>query len=315
MPLSRSFIKLVCSEVGNRPVRRDRSLADQIQRNGSGAPKALGLQRALTHQGETRRRFFLEGSAGAVDPGDHGYAIEPLPDPHGGLDLLADAQIFPALDHHRGDLLGKRRRVERGKIMFLSRFQLLGGDVGFEGGREIRRLTEGQFPGRDMAGGLHGQDQFSRRHPAPGVEFYVIRLQHEVEFLEGPFRIDVHVQLRGRFLGRAHELEPQQRTVLDVISLGFGRDGLAGVADLLAAVENSPPLLNALGYGARAVEGDRRRRGPELALDQQNIHQAPEKHDAQANGALNKHAVNHYAKCKERPIQRKNWTALHRLLG
>ena len=59
-----------------------------------------GLQRALTHQGETSRRFFLEGSAGAVDPGDHGYAVESLPDPHGGLDLLADAQIFSALDHH-----------------------------------------------------------------------------------------------------------------------------------------------------------------------------------------------------------------------
>ena len=43
-----------------------------------------------------------------------------------------------------------------------------------------------------------------------------------------------------------------------------------------------------------------------LALEKQNIHQAPEKHDGDANGALNKHAVNHYAKCKERPIQRKN---------
>jgi hypothetical protein len=85
----------------------------------------------------------------------------------------------------------------------------------------------------------------------------------------------------------------------------LGCDGLAGVTDFLTVVEDAPRLLYSFG-GFDAAECDGWRRSQKLALEKQNIHQAPEKHDGQANGALNKHAVNHYAKCKERPIQRQN---------
>src|SRR4249920_3008607 len=138
------------------------------------------------------------------------------------------------------------------------------------------------------------------------MESYVIRLQHKVELFKCPLLIYIHIQVCCRVLGRAQELQSEQRTVLNLISLCLGCNGLAGVTDFLAVVEDAPRLPYGFGDSFDAAEGDGCRRSPKLALEKQNIHQAPEKHDGNANGALNKHAVNHYAKCKERPIQRKN---------
>jgi hypothetical protein len=78
------------------------------------------------------------------------------------------------------------------------------------------------------------------------------------------------------------------------------------VADFLAVVEDAPRLLYWFGDGFYAAECDGWRRSQKLALEKQKIHQAPEKHDGDADGALNKHAVTHYAKCKACPIQCKN---------
>jgi hypothetical protein len=75
------------------------------------------------------------------------------------------------------------------------------------------------------------------------------------------------------------------------------------MTDFLAAIEDPPGLLYRFVDGFCASKRNGRRRCPELALEQQKIHQAPEKHDGNANGALNKHAVSEYAKGKERPIQ------------
>jgi hypothetical protein len=75
------------------------------------------------------------------------------------------------------------------------------------------------------------------------------------------------------------------------------------VADFLAMVEDAPGFLYSFGDRCCAAECDGWRRSQKLALEKQNIHQAPEKHDGNADGALNKHAATHYAKAKERPIQ------------
>ena len=135
------------------------------------------------------------------------------------------------------------------------------------------------------------------------MESYVIRLQNKVELFKCPLPIYIHIQVCCRVLGRAQELQSEQRTILNLISLAFGCDGLASVADFFAVVEDAPRLPYGFGEGFYTAERDGCRRGPKLALEKQNIHQAPEKHDGNANGALNKHAVTHYAKAKEQPIQ------------
>ena len=134
------------------------------------------------------------------------------------------------------------------------------------------------------------------------MKFYIIRLQHKVELFKGPLGIYIHIQVSCRVLRRAQQLQSQQRTILNLISLCSGGNGLAGVTDFLAVVEDSPRFLYTFG-GFDAAKRDGWRRRPDLALDKQNIHPAPEKYDGNANGALNKHAATHYAKAKERPIQ------------
>ena len=80
---------------------------------------------------------------------------------------------------------------------------------------------------------------------------------------------------------------------MEFVTFRLRRDGLGRVTDLFAAIEDTPPFLDVLGDFFRAAHRDYRRGGAELALDEQNVHQAPEKHDGNADGSLNKHAVEH----------------------
>ena len=73
----------------------------------------------------------------------------------------------------------------------------------------------------------------------------------------------------------------------------FGCNGLPGVTDFFAAVVHTPPLLDVFSKSFRAAQGNNRRRRADVALDEKKIHQAPKKHDADADRSLNKHAVEH----------------------
>jgi len=89
----------------------------------------------------------------------------------------------------------------------------------------------------------------------------------------------------------AEEIEPQQRLILQLVAAGGGLDGLRGIADFFAAEVDMPPFLGNLGKGRGAAQRDGLRRAAEMALEQQAVHQAPEKHDGNADGSLHKHAL------------------------
>jgi hypothetical protein len=158
-----------------------------------------------------------------------------------------------------------------------------------------------------MARGSHLEIELARDHAAAGMKSHVVGLKHKEKLLECPFAVHVHVQLRCRVLGGSHEPQSEQGAVLDLVSaFSFGGDGLVRVTDFLTPIEHSPPFFHFFSDAFYSTQHDGGRGSPKLALEKQKIHQAPEEHDSDANGALNKHDVKTYAKGKEPPKQCQN---------
>ena len=117
--------RLLGFRIGDRRVGMNGSLADQVEGNRARAIQAFRLLPACPNDRKTARRFLFEGASLAVDPRDDGEAFEPLANAHGGLDAVAQPNLFPSLDHHRSNLLRECRRIEGREKMFLARLQLL----------------------------------------------------------------------------------------------------------------------------------------------------------------------------------------------
>jgi len=89
-------------------------------------------------------------------------------------------------------------------------------------------------------------------------------------------------------LNGAQEIEPQNGRAFHLIAIRFGTDLLAGVTDFFSSEIDSPPFLGRLGDGADVGEGNWERRGPELAPQEKDVHEAPEENDGYMEKSLHK---------------------------
>ncbi len=116
-------------------------------------------------------------------------------------------------------------------------------------------------------------------------------IELEVKSLQEPIFVGLHFKPgRGRLHG-AEQVQIQHGEIAQRVTFGFGRNGLRGIADLLAAVKNPPPLFDIFGDFLRGAQRDERCGRAEMVFDKPNIHHAPEEHDGDADGSMKQHVV------------------------
>src|SRR3989304_2984447 len=136
--------------------------------------------------------------------------------------------------------------------------------------------------------------KLARGNLSSGLEPDVLGTEIEIKLSQRPIRGCRHLQPGLYRFNRPQEVESQERRIPHEVSLRLRRDLLRRVTDLFSAIVNSPPLFHRLGDRGYGMEQDRSGRGPKLALQEQDVHEAKKEDDGYAEKSLHNHAPKNY---------------------